>query len=251
MLPEEDKTVVVETDPKVEEAKTAEPAAEAKTEEVKVETKAELEKPKDSWKDRRIAELTQKNWSERSARQQAENETAALRDGLAKAADGTVTEPAKPQAPLSAPEVERRAAALVAEQRYNEACNRAYEAGRTEFTDFDDKIKILGQAGVASPQFLGIVTEMPEAAKLLHYLGDHPDEAQRFAVLPPLRLARELTLLEQKLVKPKAISQAPAPITPVGAKTATAISSEPEDSDDMATWVKKRNAQLEEKRRRA
>lgn len=59
----------------------------------------------------------------------------------------------------------------------------------------------------------------PEVA---YYLGSNPKEAERIAYLPPLQQAREIGKLEAKVASEppvKKTTSAPAPITPVNART--------------------------------
>lgn len=52
--------------------------------------------------------------------------------------------------------------------------------------------------------------------KLIHHLGQNPQEAQRIANLPAARQAAEIGKLEMKLSTPVKTSKAPEPIKPIG-----------------------------------
>ncbi len=91
---------------------------------------------------------------------------------------------------------------------------------------------------------LGVIVESDEPHKVLKHLGDNPDEASRILGLNPVAMARAIGALEVRLSQPKtkpAASKAPAPITPVSARTGSvhALS----DEADMKTWMAARNAQ--------
>lgn len=93
--------------------------------------------------------------------------------------------------------------------------------------------------------------ESEKGAELGYYLVANQKEARRIARLSPLQQARELTRLEDRLTaapqQQKKPSSAPAPVTPVGGGKTQAT--EPSESDDMATWMKKRQQQLRGPRR--
>lgn len=114
------------------------------------------------------------------------------------------------------------------------------EKVREKYEDFDD---------VAFSNFK--VTEAMTAALLeselgpdiLYYLGNNPKEAARIARLSPYAQAREIGKLEAKYPElSKTTSTAPAPISPV--KPKSQASDEISDSDDMKTFIAKRNKQL-------
>lgn len=75
---------------------------------------------------------------------------------------------------------------------------------------------------------------------VLYHLGTHHEEAQRIAKLSPAAQAREFGKLEVSLSKQT--SGAPAPISPVAGKKAS--TDLPSSSDDMGSWIAKRNRQL-------
>lgn len=130
-----------------------------------------------------------------------------------------------------------------AKQRQAEALDgfeERAEKAREKYEDFDD---------VAFSNF-PVTEAMTEAIlasdsgpELLYYLGNNPKEALRIAKLPPFVAARELGRLEAKLPDlSKPASAAPAPINPV--KPKSNASETPSESDDMKSWIAKRNKQL-------
>ncbi len=116
------------------------------------------------------------------------------------------------------------------------------ERGADKYDDWQDKV---GELKPTAP-FVAALMEADNGDDIAHYLGSNPKEAQRIAQLPPLSQVREIGKLEAKLLstpeKPKTPSKAPAPITPLTG-TATISTDQPSDTDDYATWFKKRNKQ--------
>jgi len=107
-------------------------------------------------------------------------------------------------------------------REFNRKCDAVYDAGKSEYSDFDDAVKTLGTAGVMHGDFLETVTDSPESHKLIYHLGQNPEEALRIAQLPPTKQAREIVRLEASLSKPaaqKPISKAAAPIRPIDGKS--------------------------------
>lgn len=96
------------------------------------------------------------------------------------------------------------------------------------------------------------IVDSDQAAKLSLHLVNHPEEASRIAALSPARQAAEIGKLEAKLstVAAKKPSNAPAPITPVGAK-GSSISTNLYDAklgNDTEAWISARRAQRAAKR---
>jgi len=118
-------------------------------------------------------------------------------------------------------EIQRRAQILAETNRFNEKCNKIAEQGKESFPGFDAALANLSAVGAlganSNPAFLQTVAELPEAHKLLHHLGNNPDEAARINSLPPVKMAIELAKIEAKIttMQAKPTSKAPPPITPV------------------------------------
>jgi hypothetical protein len=115
---------------------------------------------------------------------------------------------------------------------------------------YDDFDEIVGDLKPDNPWSMALMGA-ENAADIAYYLGTHLKEVERIVSLDPLSQVREIGRLQAKLdaepPKPKAPSQAPAPITPVSG-TAGAASDLPLPSDDMETWMKKRQKQVHGKR---
>jgi hypothetical protein len=117
------------------------------------------------------------------------------------------------------------------------------ERGADKYDDFHEKV---GDLNLDSPVIASIM-EAENGEDVAYYLVSNLKEAQRIAQLSPMAQVREIGKLEAKLLstpdKPKSPSKAPAPITPLSGG-ATIATSEPSESDDYATWFKKRNKQV-------
>lgn len=166
---------------------------------------------KEPWFQKRIDVLTREKYEVRRQADEALQEAAQLREQIARQQQGDETQqPAGNVQTL----VQREAARLVAEQSFNEACNKVYAKGKAEFPNFDASLANLHLVGVGR-EFLELTATSDAGEKLIQHLGTDLDEAARIAALPPLQMARELTKLEIKLsqVKPKPVSNAPAPLS--------------------------------------
>jgi hypothetical protein len=230
------------------------------------------------WAQKRINELTAKRYEAdrradeaESARKAAERRAEEL---LAKVgtppAPQNGASPTPPVVPPVAPglseeDVERRAgekADQIARAReFNKACNNIVEHGKKDYKEtWDEAIKNLNLVGAigkdVSPVFLENAVELKDPHKVLHYLGTNIEEGERISRLSPTRMAMELARVEATLgnppveVKPP-ISNAPAPVIPVGgqAKGTGALSlDDPNLSADE--WYALRARQIEDRKKR-
>jgi hypothetical protein len=179
------------------------------------------------WFQTRIDELTRARHEERRRADEAQQESLRYRQQLAALQQGHQPDQQQPQTQGQEVDVrtlaQQEAARMVADQRFNEQCNRIYDRGSKEFSDFPAAVANLQMLGV-SRDFLELATSSDAGAKLLHHLGTDLDETARLLTLPPVQQARELTRLEFKLAQapaPKPVSKAPAPITPLGSSATT------------------------------
>lgn len=156
---------------------------------------------------------------------------------------------------LTDAEITRRASEMANVTRFNEKCNDIADKGKKELANFDGALANLTAVGAlganSNPTFLQAVTELPDAHKLLHHLGNNPDEAARINSLPPMKMAMELAKIEAQLNTPKIkpVSKAPAPITPVSGNGGN--SGDLSDPDmSMAEFRRIRDKQREERNKR-
>lgn len=113
--------------------------------------------------------------------------------------------------------------------------------GLEKYEDFQELIESDGLR--ITPVMRDAILEADGRAEVAYFLGKNPKEAARIARLTPVRQIAEIARIEDKLnvkpVPPKKPSNAPAPVTPVSGTSAqdNGLS----DSDDIKTWMKKRN----------
>jgi hypothetical protein len=199
-----------------------------------VETAAQ-EKPKNDWVQRRIDQLTREKHEEKRQREALEQQLQQYRQPAEQ-----TQQPQQRQ--MSADDVRAEAKRLIQQEKFDDACNKVFDAGKGEFgNEWDSSLRTFQMLGGASPEFLEAVTAMDAGHKVLHHLGQNPEVAERLLSLPPLRMALELARLESTVgqAKPKPVSNAPAPINPIGGRSAPAEPEEFASTAEQIAWWKK------------
>lgn len=216
----------IETEEVVEEepaAVSAEPAKPDKT------------KPPLDWKERRRIEETNKRRAAEARAEAAEAELAKLRS----ATPAATSEAPKPTPAATLTPEQAKAAAkaeLEAEHRAREfeaATGRILEDGQKNIPDFEaarqEMVANFGDQLNARPDFFEalIGDDVPNAHDVFYTLAKDPEQTEKLLSMPPLRMAKEIARLSEKLAKPatpepKPISKAPAPVKPVGGAPAAA-----------------------------
>lgn len=198
-----------ETEASPAESATLEPEAK------ELDTKPEPEK--EPWQKVRFAELTrQRHEAERRA-ELAERRYAEAQARLKPPADPNVVQPPGEKLYTKA-DLEREAtqrAETIAQQRMqNAALERIKGAGESEYTPaaFNAACNTLADLGANDkPEFLALVTDLPNGHEVLHRLGNDPDEAMRILRMPPLKMAAAIGQYSAKPATPKPAAPAPAP----------------------------------------
>lgn len=206
---------------------STEPGAEQTAEVVE---QTQQDKPKNDWVQRRIDQLTREKHEEKRQREALE---AQLR---------TYQQPGEQGKPQTPTDIDAAVEARLKQREFDSACNKIFDAGKTEYAaDWDSSLKTFQMLGGATPEFLEAVTSMDNGHKVLHYLGQNPEEAEKLLSLPPLRMALKLASLEGKVsaVKPPPTSKAPAPINPIGGKSAPVEPDEFGSTSEYIAWRKK------------
>lgn len=206
-----------------------------------------------SWVPKRIGEITAARRKAEEERDAERQRAKALEEELAKlrqqpAGDGAAPTPAAPNAnPQQFDQlVNARAEALAAQrletQTLNQRIAEINEAGTKEFgQDFDRSIQNLTMAGLGGPEFVKVLTNIPNPEKVVTWLGkpENMNEAVRIGSLDPLHMGIEMTKLSDKAAKAfaKQISKAPPPVDGVTSRgTAGGDGVEPDPSDQKA-WI--------------
>lgn len=211
-----------------------------------------------SWVPRRISEITA---ARRAAEQRAadlERENADLRARMQQPpADGTPA--ATPAASNQSVDQLARAYAerMVREQRDQDSMSSRIaainEAGAKEFgEDFDKSVQNLNMAGIGGPDFLRVVTNVPNPEKLVTWLGksENLNEAMRVATMDPVHMAIEMTKLSTKAAKDlgKQISKAPPPVQGIEGGSSQSDGGMPDPKRDPKGFIEWRNKNARKKR---
>lgn len=214
--------------PEVQEITENNPEPEDKTEPVvEGSDTPEPEPKKTAWYMREIGSQRERNQSLKAQNEALLEQLASLKGGSQPAASES---PEAPQGSKTYSEddidriISERAQQLNQVQQYTVTCNNIYDSGTKEFQDFDESVKILGAVGVLPASnmpptpLMQMVTDMPDAHKILYQLSQDPDKASQLLSLPIAKQALELAKMQQAVNAPKAskpISSAPAPIKPL------------------------------------
>lgn len=199
---------------------------------------------------RRIDEAT-------AARKAAEAEVARLKAQLE----------ADPEKKLTEEEVEARAEAIAArkladkqmkelQEKFDADCEKLQKAASKLDKDFDDKIADIAEDIGPIPSFMiGVLSDMDNGGEVLSHIANDDELAEEIWGLKPAKMTKRLVEISNKLEaakkKPKKqISRVPDPPEPVKTNrnsNSTIITDA--DTKDMSTYVKKRQAQMLEKRK--
>lgn len=221
----------------VAEQPATENAPETGTEQTPEQQEEEAPKPKHKpWFQERIDQLTREKHDERRAREALEQTIAEMRT-------------ADPNAPKPPADLDRmvseRAAEIAETKAFNAKCDDIYSSGAAEFQDFDDVLANFRMLGGLSKPLLDAVTQLPDAHKVLHSLGQNMDEASRILNLPPVPMALELAKLSISPAKTKPVSNAPTPVRPIDG--APKGQKSPDDMS-ISEWMEWREAHLAKQR---
>jgi hypothetical protein len=200
------------------------------------------------WALRRIAEITAK-------RREAEAEAARWKEQYERAQSMVPADQQQQHMQANPQSVDQLARAYAenmrAQEREQERLVSIEKAGRKEFgADFDAAVSNLNAAGVGGPEFLRVIAEIPNAEKVVAWLGKHDNlgEAVRIAGLSPIQMGIEMTKLSTKAAKEmtKQISKAPAPIQAIEGGSSASDSVEP--AVGSKEWFKWRNESARKRR---
>ena len=239
-----------EGDEEVEEGEKKEETEEEKAEREKQEKIAAKAQRKSDRMQRRIDEAT-------AARKAAEAEVARLKAQLE----------ADPEKKLTEEEVEARAEAIAAkkladkqmkelQEKFDADCEKLQKAASKLDKDFDDKIADIAEDIGPIPSFMiGVLSDMDNGGEVLSHIANDDELAEEIWGLKPTKMTKRLVEISNKLEaakkKPKKqISRVPDPPEPVKTNrnsNSTIITDA--DTKDMSTYVKKRQAQMLEKRK--
>lgn len=205
--------------------------------------------PKEDWKDKELRRKHAQNQQTKRRLEEVERENADLRaiaDRSGKKPDAAAgAGETAPAAGLTQEDVDRAAARQIAERDFNNEANKADQAGRKNYKDWDKATDTLKTLGGFDPETMQSLLATDDPAKVLHTLGSKPDEYHRVMDLPPAKRLAEMIKMALPAPKQKnPPSKAAAPVAPVGARTRQGGTDLRDDlSDD--DWYARRRAQKE------
>ncbi len=210
---------------------------------------------KPNWQQKRFGELTK---ARNDAQVLADNYKRQNEELLSKLAakssekedDGTVKRLSEDEInALAESKAQKMLEQAVAQREFATKAQAILNKGPKEFNDFDDSLSNLknsfGDKWDAAVDYL--VDGIDDAHKVIHFLGNDLDEANRILALSPARQIAEFKKIELEMNKPvqktvKEVSKLANPINPVNDKSKH--TTKLEDIKDTATWIKQRNAQI-------
>jgi hypothetical protein len=155
---------------------------------------------------------------------------------------------------------EEKAIAKFLERQFVDACNSLAAAAKKLDKDFDKKIAQLAEDVAPLPAYMiTTLNDQDNGGAILNYFIENPDEYEELIMLESNRMSSRIGKLSSKLEKieaekpkekPKPASKVPPPVTPVGGKggTSNALLTEA-DTKNMAEFVKKRAAMVDQRRK--
>lgn len=209
--------------------------------------------PDHSWVPKRISEITAQRRAAEERAARLESELTALKAAQS-TANGAQTATGQFQGTPAKPEdiqalARSYAEKMVRDERETASINsRIAEinaAGAKDFgQDFQASVDNLGAAGVGGPEFLKAITAIPNAEKLVTWLGKHENlnDAMRVVSLDPVQMGVELMKLSAQANKAfaKPVSKVPAPAANLDGRAATdGDEPDPKDTNAWMAWRSK------------
>lgn len=215
------------------------------------------------WASKRIDQLTGL-WREEERRRQALEQELATYRGQSQTpppSPGTAAGGSEPAPPgpsgqglpnLTSAQIEQRAAQLARERQFTDDCNRVYEAGTKQFSDFDSVLKNYANIGGLQPSVVEAAMETEAPQHVIYELAKNLNEAQRISALPPVRQAAAVAKFAAKLEASsgRQTSSAPAPIRPAVGGAARAEPSLDNPETSVEDWMRLRNEGIAKRRQK-
>lgn len=204
-------------------------------------------KDPNGWAIKRIGELTrQRHDAERKA-DSAASEAARYRALVEQMRQESGVDQGQQQQPLAQQQpqdiealVEQRATQKAQQEHIQARGKSVATTGETEFPDWGTAVQTLDALGINDSQ-VSVLLGMEDAHKVIYTLGKNPEEAVRILSLPPVEQGRALERLALKAAQPaaKAVSKAPAPITPVDSNVSGETDPAKMSMEQWAKWREK------------
>ncbi len=139
--------------------------------------------------------------------------------------------------------VEQRAHEIVKQQDFNVKCNDTFSKWSKEFGDVSEAMEDLGSVGLQR-DVLEAIVESDVSHKILQYLSNNLERAEKLSYLSPIKAARELDKIEQEVKalsakKAGKVSNAPPPISGLGGKTSNETTADLSKPENYFEWLNK------------
>lgn len=198
------------------------------------------------WAIKRIGELTRARHDAERKANEASGEAARYRALVEQMRQESGSDPVQQKDPDSqSPQdietlVEQRATQKAQQEQIQARGKSVATVGETEFPDWGTAVQTLDALGINNSQVSALLG-MDDAHKVIYTLGKNPEEAARILSLPPVEQGRALERLALKAAQPaaKAVSKAPAPITPVDSNVSGEVDPAKMSMTEWAKWREK------------
>lgn len=206
----------------------------------------------------RMNQLVAERWTERRAREAAEQQARLLQERL-----NQVTQTLQPQVgedgqllqqqqqpvrQVPQPDLQQMAAQIASNNAFNERVAAEVARGRAGHQDFDQVAANLQRFGELPRTFVQAAMATGKGAEVMYHLGGDIAEADRILSLEPIEQAVALAALAGSIKAPepaKKITSAPAPVTPkVGGGAGKNTPSLEDNNLPIADWIKLREKSL-------
>jgi hypothetical protein len=250
----EEAPIVAVEEAAVKAAEVAKAADEAKAKEqaeLALEKPEDKPKPEKDWRDKELAKKHAK--IKESERREAElqqriKDLEALAESRTAPVEGDP--PVRREAPLAAPKVDNTEAVkaeaqkLYQQDKFNEACLAAEAKGKEVYKDeFEKAVSTIQTLGGFDPDTMVGILATDDPSKILYELGKNPDEYHRIMELDPKKRIVEMTKMAMSAAPKPKLSDAPAPVDPVGGRGGSNDDNELRDDLDDDEWNRRRDRQ--------
>jgi len=135
--------------------------------------------------------------------------------------------------------VEKRAHEIISEQDFNSKCNETFSKWTKEYGDVSEAMEDLGAVGLQR-DVLEAIVESSESYRILQYLSNDLERADKLSKMKPIKAAKELDKIEEEVkalaVKKSKVSAVPAPISDVSGKNKGAVNPADMTDEEYAKW---------------
>lgn len=205
-------------------------------------------------------QLVAERWTERRAREAAEQQARLLQEQLNQTRAALQTQPQvgedgqplqqqqQPVRQVPQPDLQQMAAQIASNNAFNEKVAAEVARGRAGHQDFDQVAANLQRFGELPRTFVQAAMATGKGAEVMYHLGGDIAEADRILSLEPIEQAVALASLAGSIKAPeppKKVTSAPPPVTPkVGSGAGRNTPSLEDNNLPIADWIKLREKSL-------